>query len=135
MCSSDLVLLLTLLGEEKNSDSVSRDSTKSRNLPRYLRVVINPKPGAPPRPNYHGTPFTGTVNVRVPFGIIRAGMKLATLIPPEAADRVNDAIKEKGMHFDISRLKPEDLEELMSALQDTEINVDSGFETVRVYAE
>ncbi len=137
--------LLSLVGTEREAGTDPGESTKPKGPPKYMYVVIRPKPGAPPRPGYHGSPvppgaptpprFTGTVNVRVPFGLIRAGMKLATLIPPEAADRVNDAMKEKGMTFDIRKLKPEDLEELVNALQDSEINVDSAYETVRVYAE
>jgi len=44
-------------------------------------------------------------------------------------------MKEKGMDFDLRRMKPEDLEELIVALSENEINVDSDYETVRIYAE
>ncbi|MDD5082887.1 MAG: hypothetical protein PHU08_05885 [Dehalococcoidales bacterium] len=120
--------LLSLTGADRDTWDNS-NSPPPKSLPRYLRVIVEPKLGAAPEHRH------GRVNVRVPFGLIRAGMKLATLIPPEAADKVNDAMKEKGMSFDMRHLKTEDLEELISALHDSEINVDTDDETVKVYAE
>lgn len=120
--------LLSLIGtnNDRSSDSFSASSRLS---PKYLHVVVEPKPGATPEHRH------GKVNVRVPFGLIKAGMKLATLIPPEAADKVNEAMREKGMSFDMRNLKNEDIEELISALHDSEVNVDTDDETVKVYAE
>jgi hypothetical protein len=120
--------LLSLTGTDRDTRNDS-NGTASKSTPRYLHVVVEPKSGATPEHRH------GRVNVRVPFGLIRAGMKLATLIPPEAADKVNDAMKEKGMSFDMRHLKIEDIEELISALHDSEVNVDTDDETVRVYAE
>ncbi len=120
--------LLSLTGADRDTRNES-NNTAPKSSPRYLHVVVEPKPGAAPEHRH------GRVNVRVPFGLIRAGMKLATLIPPGAADKVNDAMKEKGMSFDMRHLKIEDIEELISALHDSEVNVDTDDETVRVYAE
>ena len=120
--------LLSLIGTDKETRSESNRAT-SQATPRYLYVVVEPKAGATPEHRH------GKVNVRVPFGLIRAGVKLATLIPPDAADKVNDAMKEKGMSFDMRHLKPEDIEELIVALHDSEVNVDTDDETVKIYAE
>lgn len=143
--------LLSLIGVDKDTRNDSNGTT-TKILPKYLYIVVEPKPGAsihgtafspevPPGPPIPGTfgsgqrDWHGRVNVRIPFSLIRAGMKLATLIPPEAADKINDAMREKGMSFDIRRLKTEDIEELVSALRDSEINVDTDEATIRVYAE
>jgi hypothetical protein len=120
--------LLSLTGTERDTRN-DTDSTPPKSSPRYLHVVVEPKLGAAPEHRH------GRVNVRVPFVLIRAGMKLATLIPPDAADKVNAAMKEKGMSFDMRNLKTEDMEEIISALHDSEINVDTDDETVKVYAE
>ncbi len=125
---SEAERLLSLITSANNRNE-SNNSTSAKASPRYLYVVVEPKPGASPEHRH------GKVNVRVPFGLIRAGMKLATLIPPEAADKVNDAMKDKGMSFDMRHLKPEDIEDLISALQDSEVNVDADDETVRIYTE
>jgi hypothetical protein len=118
--------LLSLTGPDKSSDANSNGGSKF--AVKFLRVVVEPKAGALERKH-------GRVNVRVPFALIRAGIKLATLIPPEAADKVNNAMKEKGMSFDMRNLKPEDLEDIITALRESEINVDTDDETVKVYAE
>ena len=118
--------LLSLVG--KGGDNGGAPAAAKLN-PKYLYVVVDPKPGASPEHKH------SRVNVRVPFGLIRAGMKFTTLMPPEAADKVNEAMQEKGISFDVRRLKAEDIEELIQALHDSEVNVDTDDETVRVYAE
>jgi hypothetical protein len=65
------------------------------------------------------------VNVKVPLGLLRAGLKFTSLIPKQASDEINKAMREKGMSFDISNFKPEDVEELIAALSEMEVEVDS----------
>ena len=107
------------------------DETKSAppSSPKYLRVVIQPNPDAPENEDVK------RVNVRVPVALIRAGIKFTSLIPADASDQVNAALKEKGIDFDIRNLKPEDLEELIMALHDLEVDVQNGQEKVHVYVE
>ena len=65
------------------------------------------------------------VNVKVPLGLLRAGLKFTSLIPKQASDEINKAMRDKGMSFDISNFKPEDIEELIEALSEMEVEVDS----------
>jgi hypothetical protein len=65
------------------------------------------------------------VNVKVPLGLLRAGMKFTALIPKQASDEINKAMAQKGMSFDINNFKPEDIEELIEALSEMEVEVDS----------
>jgi hypothetical protein len=75
------------------------------------------------------------VNVKVPLSLVRAGLKLTSLIPPQAVDQINKSMSEHGMSMDLQNLKPEDLEDLIEALREMEINVDSvNGDNVRVYA-
>ncbi len=75
------------------------------------------------------------VNVKIPLDVLRAGLKLTTLIPKPASEQINTAMAEKGMAFDLNDLKPEDLQELIDALAEMEIQVDAdNGDTVRVYA-
>jgi len=76
------------------------------------------------------------VNVKIPLNLVRAGLKLTSLIPQPARDQMNKAMLEKGMSFDLNNFKPEDLDELIEALREMEIDVDSNNgDKVRVYAE
>ena len=74
------------------------------------------------------------VNVKVPLGLLRAGLKFTSLIPKQASDEINKAMAEKGMSFDINNFKPEDIEELIEALREMEVEVDSdNGDNVRVF--
>jgi len=98
--------------------------------PRYLRVQVEEeKIGSP-----HGP---GTVNVRVPLQLLRAGVKLASIIPAQARDHVNGALRDSGVGIDIGQIKPENLEEIIEQLDDVVIDVDKKNEKVkvRVYCE
>jgi len=76
------------------------------------------------------------VDVKVPLQLVRAGLKLTSLIPPQAMDQINDSMSEHGMSIDFQNLKPEDIEELLVALREMEINVDSANgDNIRVYCE
>jgi hypothetical protein len=129
--------LLALVNEGRNSGNEGAETPKgTKSLPKFLYVRVEPKEGRPAHVEGHYSAGEhGRVNVRIPIGLIRAGMKLKSLIPPHVADEVNDAMKEKGIGFDIRSLKDEDIDELINLLRETEINVDSEDAEIRVYAE
>ena len=130
--------LLSLAGDDKETGGEARASTReAKPNPKYLYVKVEPKEGASGRSERWGHSYHdhGKVNVRIPVALVRAGMKLTALMPPHVADDVNKAMREKGVGFDVRNLKDEDIELLVGALSETEINVDSDEATVRVYAE
>jgi membrane peptidoglycan carboxypeptidase len=96
--------------------------------PKYLRVVVD----AAADSEKHGPT---KVNVRVPMQLLRAGVKLASLIPPQAQIYVNDALREKGLTLDLSQLKPENLEELIDGLSDMTVDVVDKDAKVAVFCE
>src|SRR4030042_2657068 len=103
---------------------------------KYLRVTVTPpESGAiDGKGNLIQDGNVGRVNVRVPMSLIRAGIKLTALIPPEALDKANSALKEKGINFDVRSIKTEDIEDLIEALGDMEIDVEGGKgEKVKVF--
>jgi hypothetical protein len=77
------------------------------------------------------------VNVRVPLQLLRAGVRLASLIPEVARDPINQALTKQGITYDIAQIKPADLEELVEHLGDLSVDVDQneGRVKVRVFAE
>jgi hypothetical protein len=120
--------LLAVAGnDEKTETTYTPVNTTNNKVPKFLRVVVEPGPG-------QGAEDVDKVNVRVPMSLIRAGMKLTSLIPPQASDKMNEAMREKGIDFDLRNMKPEDLEDLINALSDLEVDVD-GKTKVRVFAE
>ena len=104
-------------------------ASSSQGRPKYLRVVVEPKPGA--------TEDGGSdrVNVRVPMALLRAGMRLASIVPQMARGPIDEALKKKGVDFDLSSVKAEDFEAVVDALRDLEVDVEDSTRTVRVYIE
>ena len=123
-------LLSVLESGESGGESTSKAETTGKEKAKYLRVTV-----LPDSENEHSG-NVDRVNVRVPMSLIRAGIKLTSLIPPEARDKVNGALREKGIDFDVRSVKPEDLEELIEALSDLEVDVTSSKgEKVKVFVE
>jgi hypothetical protein len=127
--------LLSALGKDTDGTGRSQEPGKGKPGPKYLYVQVEPKEGCADNAEGLKSARSERVNVRIPVALIRAGMKLKSLIPPKAADNVSQALKEKGIAFDIRNLKDEDLEQFVDALSDTEINVDSDEATIKVHAE
>ena len=74
------------------------------------------------------------VDVKIPLGLVRAGLKLTSLIPPAAMDQINASMAEYGTSIDFSSLNPDNIEELIESLREMEVNVDSkNGDNVRVF--
>ena len=127
----DAYRLLDLIDStESSEESMPKAESAVKVKPKYLRVTVLPDPANEQAQN------VDRVNVRVPMSLIRAGIKLTSLIPPEARDKVNGALREKGIDFDVRSVKPEDIEELVEALSDLEVDVlSSKGEKVKVFVE
>jgi len=92
-------------------------------LPKFLHVKVDGDAGE-------------KVDVKIPLALVRSGLKLTSLIPPQAMDQINEQMAASGMSIDFSNFKPEDIDELIEALREMEINVDgANGEKVRVYCE
>lgn len=108
-------LLEALAKDDKGSDNTVMKSTSG--MPKYLRVTVDSAKG-------------DKVNVRVPLSLVRAGMKLTALVPKD----VSKQMEEKGI--DLSALSTMESDELVEALRELEVNVDSADgDMVRVFCE
>jgi SHOCT-like protein len=95
--------------------------------PRYLRILVQDTESGATGPT--------NVNIRVPFQLLRAGVRLTSLLPGGAKDQINDALRRSGVPIDVTQLKPEELEELVLHLADVTIDVDEKDTKVRIFAE
>ena len=117
-------LLAALESGRKPGDS-GNATAESKPKPKYLRVLVESIDSAKPT-------LENTVNVRIPMQLLRAGVKLAGLIPAHARAHVNGAMKEHGIPFDLSQIKPENLEEIVDQLNDLTVDVNQKNENVKV---
>lgn len=103
--------------------------TATGNRPRYLRVSVQPAPG------HEHDEDAEHVHVRLPVALIRSGMRLASLLPPEAEEKIDEALRQKGIDLDMRRPKPNDIDELIDALTDLQVDVADDTEIVKVFVE
>jgi hypothetical protein len=113
---------------ERDQPDASSASESGRKRPKYLRVVVNSTD------NFGGN-GPGKVNVRVPLQLLRAGVRLASLIPPQALRQVNDELTKSGVPIDLSQLKPQHIEDLIEQLDDMTVDVDQPEAKVQVFCE
>ena len=121
--------LIAALDKSQPSTPTSNGSEwRSPAAPKYLRVMVDID-------DEHDGPIK--VNVRVPLQLLRAGVKLASLIPTQAQGPLNDALRREGVTIDLAQLKPENLEELIDQLKDLTVDVDQKKDNmkVRVFCE
>ncbi len=114
-----------------SSGNGSQDSNVKAHA-KYLRVLVEADPAMT------GMKGPTTVNVRVPMKLLRAGVRLASLIPPQAHEQLDEALSRHGVPLTLSQIKPENLEELIDHLEDLTVDVDGkdGNNTkVRVFCE
>jgi hypothetical protein len=99
---------------------------------KYLRVLVEADEVTT------GMKGPTTVNVRVPMQLLRAGVRLASLIPAQAHEQLDEALSRHGVPLTLSQIKPENLEELIDHLEDLTVDVngnDGNTTKVRVFCE
>jgi hypothetical protein len=111
--------------EREQPPAVSSLDTRPKGKAKYLRVVVDALEDGEP----------GRVNVRVPLQLLRAGVRLAALIPPKALERANAELDKSGVPLDLTQLKPEQLEALVEHLDEVIVEVDQADAKVRVFCE
>jgi DNA-binding transcriptional ArsR family regulator len=118
----------TVTGSNSNSAQDAAGKTHAK----YLRVLVEADE------SMTGMKGPTTVNVRVPMKLLRAGVRLASLIPAQAHEQLDEALSRHGVPLTLSQIKPENLEELIDHLEDLTVDVDGkeGNTTkVRVFCE
>ncbi|WP_113699476.1 SHOCT-like domain-containing protein [Nonomuraea lactucae] len=112
--------------ERDQPPAASSPDARPKGKAKYLRLMVD---------TLDETGEPGRINVRVPLQLLRAGVQLAALIPPQALDRANAKLNDSGVPFDLTRLKPEQLQALVEHLDEMTLEVDQPDAKVRVFCE
>jgi hypothetical protein len=118
--------------EDSPAVVIGSGEAKPKTKLKFLRVLVEADE------TMTGMKGQTTVNVRVPMQLLRAGVRLASLIPAQAHQRLDDELSRHGIPLTLSQIKPENLEELIDHLEDLTVDVDGkeGNTTkVRVFCE
>jgi polyhydroxyalkanoate synthesis regulator phasin len=108
--------------ENGSQTAVAPVETGSGRAPKYLRVVVEQLEDGEPL----------KVNIRVPLQLLRAGVRLASLIPPRATQEIDTALAREGIAFNVAQLKPENLDELIDQLRDLTVDIDQEKDKLKV---
>ena len=96
--------------EEKNGDK-----------PKFLHIKVN-------KPNSHRHQ---NVDIKIPLILLKAGMKLGSLMPEHARSKFSSHLGSHGI--DLGNIDSENLEGLVAALKDNPIDIDADGERVKIY--
>jgi hypothetical protein len=114
--------------EREQPESPPGAAPRPKPPPKYLRVVVNSEDDS-------GGDGPSRVNVRVPLQLLRAGVRLTSLIPPQALTQVNTKLHESGIPIDLTQLKPQHIEDLIEQLDELTVDVDEPGTKVQVFCE
>lgn len=116
--ADDAERLLSKIGTGRTADPAEEVPPDTGRRPlKYLRVLVDSEDG-------------DKVNIRVPIALVRTGLLLSAMIPAAASDE----LKKNGV--DLSGLSALNGEELIEALRDLHVDIDSDDgDTVRVFCE
>ncbi len=118
--------LLDALKQETNQGPKDEEEPKTEpkpgDKPKYLCIVVRPKSSEGDK-----------VDIKIPLQIIRAGVKLKSILPESARDRINTKFIDKGIGLNINDIDSRSLEELLQSLKELSIDVEDGNETVKIY--
>ena len=133
--------ILTMLSEGKiNTDEAERllaalDTGAPQDLaeqplmpkakPRFLRIMVDDQTKDKPE----------QVNIRVPLGVIKAGMRFSAFMPEHVQAKVSEALQQKGVPVDFKNMKGADIDEMLQSIEDLQIDVGEPGKKVRIFCE
>lgn len=117
--------LIDALGQGE-PESAPGAAPRQKRRPKYLRVVVVDNSSAE---------GPGRINIRVPLQLLRAGVRLTSLVPPQVLTRVNAELDKVGVPIDLAQLKPQQLEELIDQLDEVTVDIDDPDTKLQVFCE
>ncbi len=73
------------------------------------------------------------VDIKIPIMLVKAGMKLGTLVPEKAKGMIIGRLGEQGLDINLNQLNSENIESIIKALTESSIDIHSDKEKVRIY--
>ena len=123
--------LLSAIGEsdvdavpDSSSDSGPKRTGKAI---KYLYVVVNETPGG----DHPGE----QVKIKVPLKLLRAGVKLGSVLPDGTKDILSDKLRQKGLDIDLGKMDDKAFADIVDALSELDVRINEKDEQVRIYCE
>ena len=104
----------------QNDKNVPNDFVK--NKAKFLVVKVE-------KPDGHKNQ---NVDIKIPLALLKAGMKLKSLVPSKFNEKFNSHFTEHGLDFNLNDINSENLSSFISALQESPIIIDADKEKVEI---
>lgn len=135
--------LLKALRESEPDGPAPASDSRSSERPRYIRIAVrkNPRAGEDDGRAYAWPSCMGPgrhsakeVNIKVPMALVKNGMRLGAFVPG-GAELITQVLRDRGIHGDLSKITPDQLEALLKEMGELTVDVDHGRAQVRITAE
>jgi hypothetical protein len=122
----DAERLLTALdnGEPGNPESVSGEPKDDKKL-KFLHIKMESQS------DHFGE--KDNIDIKIPILLLKAGIKLGTLMPERVRTKLNSRLNEKGLNIDLNRISPEHIDTIITVLKESTIDIDSEGDKIKIY--
>ena len=110
---------------ENNKTEQETTETKMNKKPKFLHVKVEKNTGTSEKHE--------NVDIKIPIMLLKAGMKLGSMIPESSKADLNTHLNGKGIHLDLNNIDSKDLDVIMVALSESSIDIDTDKEKVRIF--
>jgi len=117
--------LLTALDGSTAGETCCEGSSGKK--PKFLCVKVNCEPGCQHHHRHEN------VDIKIPIMLLKAGVKLGSLLPEESRNKFKSHMSERGLDFDLSQLNSKNIDTFLDALCEQSIDIDADHEKVRIY--
>ena len=104
------------------SDHVA-DQQTSTVKPKFLHVKVEKNENGGEK----------NVDIKIPLLLLKAGVKLGSIMPGDAKDKINSQLNEKGIMFDLNNVSSKEIDVLIKTLTESSIDIDTEDEKVKIY--
>jgi hypothetical protein len=119
--------LLSALGSESDAAIQTQPESGNGSKPKFLHVKVNSGPDS-----HHKHE---NVDIKVPLVLLKAGMKLHSVIPEGTKGKIHEHLAEKGIHLDINKIDGEHIDSIIQALTESSIDIDADGDSVKIFCE
>ncbi|MFQ5500373.1 MAG: hypothetical protein ACE5FH_11955 [Candidatus Zixiibacteriota bacterium] len=118
-------LLEALNSGAANNATEQSEPSGNRKKCKFLHVKVEAEPGS--RSGHEN------VDIKIPIMLLKAGMKLHSIVPDSAKQKFASHLKDKGIDLNLNDLDSDKIEVLVGALCESSIDIDSDDEKVRIF--
>ncbi len=110
---------------ENNGAEQTTNKTQIPKNPKFLHVKVEKYLGSSGKHD--------NVDIKIPIILLKAGMKLGSMIPEDSKADLNEHLNGKGIHVDLNSIDSKDIDMIMVALSESSIDIDTDKEKVRIF--